>query len=213
MSAGAHAVGPDDATPVVALVASAGGVDALSRVLEPLPEDLPAAIIAQLHIDPASKSFLTAILSRHCALPVVTTEDGMELLPSRVHVTPPGSHLLVTADARAALIECGAFPPSRPSADLLLTTMAMAAGPRAIAVVLTGHGHDGATGATAIHRFGGTVLASDKTSSEVFSMPSATIARDHAVDHVVALDDIPELLVALVSIPTLTGDAPSGVPG
>src|SRR3954463_10861205 len=102
----------------------------------------------------------------------------------------------------------GVAPPSRPSADLLLTTLAIAAGPRAIGVVLSGGGHDGATGASAIHAFGGTVLATDEASSSSFSMPQAAIARDDAVDHVVALDGIAALLKSLVGAPTLETPPP-----
>jgi len=68
-------------------------------------------------------------------------------------------------------------------------------------VVLSGKGHDGATGATAVHRFGGTVLATDAASSESFAMPSATIERDHAADYIIALDALPALLIALVTTP------------
>jgi two-component system chemotaxis response regulator CheB len=75
-----------------------------------------------------------------------------------------------------------------------LTTLAIASGPGATAVVLSGGGHDGAIGATAIHDFGG---ASDQASSTPFTMPQATIERDNILDHVVAL----ELLASLVSAP------------
>jgi two-component system chemotaxis response regulator CheB len=77
----------------------------------------------------------------------------------------------------------------------------VATGPRLIAVVLTGSGNDGATGATAVHRFGGTVIASSPQTSTYAAMPRATIERDHAVDHVVALDDIAGLLLVLTSAP------------
>jgi two-component system chemotaxis response regulator CheB len=189
--------------PVIVLIASAGGVDALSRVVGALPAELSAALLVLLHVSPDRESALPEILARRSELPVAAAEDGMELTPGRVLVAPAGRHLLVTPDARLALIESGAFPPSRPSADLLLTTLALAVGARAITVVLSGGGHDGATGATAVHKFGGTVLASDEASSDAFAMPSATIDRDNAVDHVVPLDDIAELLVALVSAPRL----------
>ena len=69
----------------------------------------------------------------------------------------------------------------------------------AIAVVLSGHGIDGATGATAVHHFGGLVIASDEASSTEFSMPGATIGRDTIIDHAVALDDIPALLIAVTA--------------
>jgi two-component system, chemotaxis family, protein-glutamate methylesterase/glutaminase len=183
---------------VVALVASTGGVDALSRVLSGLSPELPAAILVLLHMAPDRESVLPQILRRATALDVRPATDGDELTAGRVLVTPSGQQILITADARVALIPSGAFPPSRPSADLLLTTLALAVGSRAIAVVLTGNGHDGATGATAIHRFGGTVIATDAESSQSFSMPAATIARAHAVDHVVHLDAVPALLATLL---------------
>ena len=179
--------------PIVALVASAGGIDALSHVLSALPSDLPASIIVLLHVSPDRDSMLPDILSHVSALGVEAARDGEALAPGRVIVAPAGRHLLITTDLRTALIASGAFPPSRPSADLLLTTLATAAGPRAIAVVLSGKGHDGATGATAIHRFGGTVLATDAASSASFAMPAATIARDHATDHIVALVTTPSV--------------------
>jgi two-component system chemotaxis response regulator CheB len=196
--------------PIVALVASAGGVDALSRVLSGLPAELPASVIVLLHVSPDRESVLPDILRRVCALGVEPARDGDELSPGHVLVAPAGRHLLITPALRVALIESGAFPPSRPSADLLLTTLAIAAGPRAIAVVLTGKGHDGATGATAVHRFGGTVLATDAASSQFFAMPSATIERDGAIDRVVDLDELPALLTTLVSARTLgTNEAPA----
>jgi two-component system chemotaxis response regulator CheB len=157
--------------PIVALVASAGGIDALSRVLSALPDDLPASIIAPLHSSPDRESRLPHILSRVSHLRVQAARDGEILAPGCVIVAPAGRHLVITGDLRAALISSGAYPPSRPSADLLLTTLAIAAGRRAIAVVRSGEGHDGATGATAIHRFGGTVVATDAASSQSFAMP------------------------------------------
>jgi two-component system chemotaxis response regulator CheB len=185
--------------PIIALIASAGGIDALTRVLSRLPCDLPASVIALLHVSPDRESVLPTILRRASALSVEAAVDGDHLKPASVLVAPAGSHILITPQLQVALIESGAFPPSRPSADLLLSTLATAAGARVIAVVLSGQGHDGATGATAVHRFGGTVLATDKTSSTAFAMPSATITRDSAIDHVVDLDDVSGLLVRLVT--------------
>jgi two-component system chemotaxis response regulator CheB len=187
--------------PVVALVASAGGVDALSRVLSVLPAKLSASVIVLLHVSPDRESALPEILARISAFGVEAARDGDQLAPGKVIVAPPGRHLLITSELQVALIESGAYPPSRPSADLLLTTLAIAAGPRAIAVVLSGTGHDGATGATAVHRFGGTVLATDAASSQSFAMPDATIRRDSIIDHVVDLDGVSALLMRLIGAP------------
>jgi two-component system chemotaxis response regulator CheB len=68
-------------------------------------------------------------------------------------------------------------------------------------VVLSGGGHDGATGASAIHRFGGTVLASSEATSTHFSMPQATIDRETVIDEIVALSDFGDLLASMVNAP------------
>jgi two-component system chemotaxis response regulator CheB len=185
--------------PVIALVASAGGLQAVSEILGALPDDLAATVLVLIHQAPDLPSALTAILARHTRLAVLIAESGMTLKLGEVYVAPPGKHLLVTKEQTLALIASGPRPPHRPSADLLLTSMALCLGERAIAVVLSGGGNDGATGATAIHAFGGTVIATDEASSEFFSMPSATIEREHVIDHVVALDEIASRLGALAA--------------
>ena len=186
---------------VIALVASAGGLAAVSDVLESLPPDLDAAVIVLIHQAPDRESVLVHLLGRRSSLPVRAARDEMPLQPQTVVVAPPGQHVLIAPGPTIALIVSGASPPSRPSADLLLTTLATVCGPRATAVVLSGGGHDGATGASAIHRFGGTVLASSEASSQHFAMPQATIERDSVIDQVVALDDIAGRLAALVAAP------------
>jgi two-component system chemotaxis response regulator CheB len=190
---------PAESLQVIALVASAGGLQAVTTVLEGLPDDLDAAILVLIHQQPNRESALDRILARTSRLPVTTADDGMRLVPGTVVVAPPGKHVLVTAGPTTALIVSGAAPPSRPSADLLLTTLAIACGPRATAVVLSGGGHDGATGATAVHHFGGTVLASSEGSSAHFDMPQATIERDNAIDQVAPLEDLAGVVSSLVA--------------
>lgn len=195
---------PAAGVPVVALVGSAGGLEATIRVLERLPVTLEASVVVLIHLPPEHASHLVEVIARSCPLPARVAEDRMPLLPGHVIVVPPGRHLLITPDTdvpRTALIESGAYPPSRPSADLLLATLATAVGSRAIAVILSGGGHDGATGATAVHACGGTVLASDATSSNHYSMPLAAIGRDAAVDRVLPLDDIAAAIDELVAAP------------
>ena len=188
---------------VIALLCSAGGLDALSEVLGPLPADLPAAVLALQHISPAYPSLLPVILSRRTDLPVTHAADGAPLTAGQVLIAPPGHHTLVTADGAIALIPAGKVPPYRPSADLLLTTLAIAYGPRVIAVVLSGGGNDAATGATAVHRFGGTVIAASPDTSTHRAMPEATITRYTITDQVAPVHELAALLIALIAAPTL----------
>jgi two-component system chemotaxis response regulator CheB len=187
--------------PVVAVVCSAGALPALSKIVARLPAGFPAAVLLLQHRTPHGEHELARILQRVSALPVTMARDGDPLRPGEVLVAPAGHHTLVTTQATIVLIPSGDPPPYRPSADLLLTTLALAVGPDAIAVVLSGYGNDGATGATAIHRFGGVVIASDKATSMVYAMPYASIMRDAVVDHVTPVDDIPALLGELLVRP------------
>jgi two-component system chemotaxis response regulator CheB len=183
---------------VIALVASAGGLDAVLKILGGLPRGLRASVVVLIHQSPDRASQLAELLARRCPMPVREAASGVQLESGEVVVVPAGKHLLITSEGRTALIASGAFPPSRPSADLLLATLATAVGRRAIAVILSGGGHDGATGAAAIHACGGTVLATDEISSASYSMPQAAIERDQAVDHIVALDEVADHLQTLV---------------
>ncbi|RTL69491.1 MAG: chemotaxis protein CheB [Pseudonocardiaceae bacterium] len=194
---------------VVVLACSAGGLQAVEHVLAPLPVDLPAAVVVVQHRRPDDVDLLAPILRRHCRLPVDAVRHGDLLCEGRVAVVPPGMHALATPGATLALIPTDGPPPYRPSADLLLVTLAVAAGPRTIAVILSGGGRDGATGAVAVHAFGGTVLTTDEATSDHFAMPRAAIAR-HVVDRVLALDDIAtELVTRVAALPGRSAEPPA----
>ena len=180
-------------TAVVALVCSAGGLAAMAEVISGLPADFEAAVIALQHAQPGRLSHLRELLARDSRLPVAAAEDGLMLRPGMVVVAPSGWHTLVVAGPRVVLIQSGAIPPSRPSADLLLTSLAVSVGSAATAVVLSGAGHDGAIGASAVKRLGGRVLACDAATSTIFGMPAAVIDR-HVVDMVLPLADIAKVL-------------------
>ncbi|WP_432563004.1 chemotaxis protein CheB [Kineococcus sp. SYSU DK003] len=185
--------------PVIALVCSAGGLKPLIEILAHLPGDLPAALIVIQHQDPRSHNLLAHVLQPHTDLAVRPAEDEMLLHPGVVHLPSGGQHLLVSAGRRLLLLPAGPTPPPRPSADLLLTSLALAVGPQAIAVVLSGGGNDGATGATAIHRCGGLVITATEASSAQPDMPRATAERDHITAHVSDPTDIAALLIRAVT--------------
>lgn len=180
---------------VVAFASSAGGISALSTVLAGFPADLPAVVLVAQHIDPARRSMLPEVLSRWSKLPVRHAWQGARIQESHVYVAPPDHHLLLNRDGTLSLTQTEPVHFVRPSADVLFESVAAAAGDRALAVVLTGTGSDGALGASAIKQRGGAVIAQDEASSEYFSMPQAAIAMG-CVDETVTLDAISEAIAA-----------------
>lgn len=188
---------PIPAFEVVAVASSAGGVTALSKLLSAMPAAFPAAIVVVQHLDPRHKSLIVEILDRRTPLHVEEANDGSRLMPGSVLVAPPNRHLLVNGDGSVSLTESELVHFVRPSADLLFDSVAAAYRERAIAVVLTGAGTDGAMGVQAIKKMGGTVLAEDDRTAEFSGMPSAAIHTGD-VDFVLQLEEIASALVSLV---------------
>ncbi len=187
----------DTAFAIVALAASAGGLTALSRVLAALPASFPAPLVVVQHLDPRHRSLMAEILSRRTPLRVKQAEDGEQVGPATVYIAPPNRHLLVNSDGTLSLTQSQLVHFLRPSADLLFESVAASYGERAIAVVLTGTGNDGALGVKAIKKMEGTVIAQDEATAEFFGMPGAAI-RSGSVDFVLPLDEIAMALVTLV---------------
>jgi two-component system chemotaxis response regulator CheB len=185
------------ATHVIAIVASAGGLAALTRILEELPSDLEASLLVVQHLQADRPSQLARILGRHTSLAVEEARAGTVPRNGTVYVAPPGAHLLIGLDRRIALSHLPPLHFCRPSGDRLFASMAASFGARAIAVVLTGTGCDGAEGAGLVHRGGGTVIAQDESTSEFFGMPGAAL-RAGAVDRMLPLDEIAHTLRKLV---------------
>src|SRR3954471_25051270 len=107
---------------VVAMVASAGGIQALNTVLSGLPEDFPAAIAIVLHLSPRHPSYLAEILNRHTKLDVKQAEEGDLLCPGKVFVAPPDHHLMVNSDGTLHLSKGPKVKFSRPSGEPLFSS-------------------------------------------------------------------------------------------
>ena len=182
---------------VVALAASAGGLSALGTVLSALPDDFPGPIVVVQHLDARHRSLMAEILNRRTRLRVKEAEEGDRLESHTVYVAPPDYHLLVNPGGTLSLSHSELVHFVRPSADLLFESVAASFKDRAIAVVLTGSGSDGAMGVQAIKKMGGTVIAQDEDSSEFFGMPAAAI-KTKTVDFILPLAEIADALVTLM---------------
>jgi two-component system chemotaxis response regulator CheB len=183
---------------VVALAASAGGLNALTHVLAALPADFPAALVVVQHLDRRHRSLMADILSRRTGLPVAQATEGAPFVAGRAYIAPPDRHLLVNPDRTFSLTQTELVHFVRPSADLLFESTAASFRERAIAVVLSGTGYDGAMGVTAIKKMGGTVIVQDARYAEFKGMPEAAAATG-AAHFVLSLDEIAPALQKLCS--------------
>lgn len=180
---------PNIAFKVVLLVASVGGLKAISTILSALPADFPAAILVVQHLRADFPSQMPEILNQRTALQVKPAATGDVLRPGVVYVAVPGKHLLVQSNGTLLLSEAPKMNFVRPAADKLLMSVSSTYKSRAIAVVLTGSGTDGALGVLSIKKHGGLVIAQDESTSEFFNMPRAAIATGK-VDWVLPLAEI-----------------------
>jgi two-component system chemotaxis response regulator CheB len=181
----------------VAFAASAGGLNALTAVLGGLPDDFPAPVLIVQHVDPRHKSLMAEILDRRTPLQVKEAEEGDKIRAGSIYVAPPNKHMLVAPGGVISLTTSELVNFVRPSADLLFESVAASYRDRAIAVVLSGSGSDGASGVRAIKQTGGTTIAQDKQSSEHFGMPGSAIETGD-VDFVLPLDDIASAIKTLM---------------
>jgi two-component system, chemotaxis family, protein-glutamate methylesterase/glutaminase len=188
-------VEPAAAFDVVAIGASAGGIEALHVVINSLPADFPASVLVVQHLDPRHRSVLAELLGRHSRLPVKQASNGEIFRPGTVYLAAPDAHLLV-GDGRLVFSDRPHVHFSRPSIDLLFASVAEAHGDRALGVVLSGTGVDGADGVRAIKARGGRTIVQNPASAAYSGMPHAARATGCA-DHVLPLEEIGPALVDL----------------
>jgi two-component system chemotaxis response regulator CheB len=181
---------------VVAIGASAGGVGALTRLLAALPATFSASLLIAQHLDPRRKSVLAGLLERRCPLRVREALDGELLTSGTAYVSPPDRHLTVD-HGRVALTRTLPVNFSRPSVDVLFTSVAQEYGAGAIGVILTGSGIDGARGLEAIKRGGGVTIVQDPTGAEHARMPRTALGTGCA-DVMLPLDAIGPAIARLV---------------
>jgi two-component system chemotaxis response regulator CheB len=173
--------------PLVAMAASLGGPKALSQVLRMIPRGFPAPICVCQHISVGFTIGFSAWLASETSLPVVTAQDGAWMTPGTVFIAPAGAHLLVQETGRLKLDEGPPIAGFRPSF-----------GRRAIGVILTGMGRDGAKGLKEIRLRGGRTIAQDESTCVVYGMPAEAVSLG-AAEEVLPLDEIGPLLVKLVN--------------
>ncbi|BBK44411.1 protein-glutamate methylesterase [Allostella vacuolata] len=180
--------------PVVAIGASAGGLDACRKLVAGLPPGIGMAFILVQHLDPTHESMMVDLLAGHTTMPVQQVVDGALLEPDHLYVIPPGRYLALV-DGALHLSQPAARHGTRLPFDFLLNSMAAACAGRSVCIVLSGTGSDGSLGLQAIKQQGGLAIVQDPGEAGYDGMPRSAIATG-MVDLVLPVDKIPEALVA-----------------
>lgn len=174
--------GTQNGTPhltIVAIGASAGGLEALKELVKELHVDSPCAFVVAQHLSPSHGSLLVELIARETTLRVVSPRNAETLQPHTIYVTPPNANIEIRGNA--VFLE----PPAptvgpKPSINLLFASLAESQRARAIGVILSGTGSDGAEGAIAIRAAGGQVLVQDPATAKYDGMPNAAIGAGAA---------------------------------
>jgi two-component system chemotaxis response regulator CheB len=187
---------------VIAIGASTGGTEAIAEILPRLPAEVPGIVITQ-HIPAGfSRAFATR-LNQMCAFEVKEAEDGDELRPGRALVAPGDLHMLLRRCPEGYRVAVKTGPRvcyQRPSVDVMFSSVAELAGNRAVGVLLTGMGSDGAQGLLKMRQAGAQTIAQDEATCIVFGMPREAILAG-AAGRVAALSAIPQAILAAVAPP------------
>jgi two-component system chemotaxis response regulator CheB len=184
---------------IIVIGASAGGVEALSRLVQSLPPSLPAAVFVVLHVSSTGTSMLPQILQRAGGLPTHHACDGMEIRPGQIYIAPPDHHLLIKP-GRMVVARGPRENNARPAVDPLFRTAALSYGPWVIGVILSGGLDDGTLGLLEVKRYGGIAVVQDPNEALIPSMPASAV--EHVpVDSVLPLKQIGPELVRLAREP------------
>jgi two-component system chemotaxis response regulator CheB len=190
---------------LVAIGASTGGPQALAHLLGALPGDFTPAVVVVQHMADGFIEGLASWLDGLCALPVGVATSGIRLQPGTVTIAPSARNLVVNDHLRISIEQP---PPTQfnvPGVDATFESVARNVGPRAIGVLLTGMGRDGAVGLKAMRNAGAITIGQDEESSAVWGMPAAAAACG-AVQRQLPLIEIAGALVAILQGQSLGGE-------
>jgi two-component system, chemotaxis family, protein-glutamate methylesterase/glutaminase len=178
---------------VIAIGVSTGGPDALARLMPTLPASLPVPVVIAQHMPPIFTTMLAKRLSEKSPLPVRECKSGEALTPGCAFLAPGDYHMVIDKkEDGVARLRTHQGPKEnfcRPSVDVLFRSVANTFGPRTLAVVLTGMGHDGLNGSELLHDQGAEIVVQDEASSVVWGMPGF-VARAGLADKILPLEQI-----------------------
>ncbi|HXG02639.1 MAG TPA: chemotaxis protein CheB [Candidatus Binatia bacterium] len=182
---------------VICIGMSAGGVEAIMRLVALFPQDLPAAVAFVIHRSPLHESNLPSLLNRRSRLPVSEPVDGEPVARGRIYAAPRDQHMLVD-DGLIRLCRGAKEHRTRPAIDPLFRSAAATCGRRVVGVLLSGAGDDGVAGLIAIKAAAGVSLVQDPAEARHPTMPRTAIAEDD-VDAVLTIESLARAIRALAA--------------
>ncbi len=180
----------------IVIGASAGGIDALTKLLTALKSDLKLPIIIAQHISPNSDNFIVSHLNNICKLKVVEANEKDEIKNGTIYFASPDYHLLVEEDKTFSLSAEEKINFSRPSIDVLFETAADVYQENLIGIMLTGANKDGSKGLGRIKKNGGFTIVQDPKCAEVDTMPISAI-KQVDVDKILNIKEISDFINAV----------------
>jgi two-component system CheB/CheR fusion protein len=180
--------------PIVAIGASAGGLEAFEQFLRAMPDGSGMGFVVLQHLDPTHASILTEILQRSTRMPVNEAHDQVVVAPDHVYVIPPNRDMVITQGALSLTEPVGQRGRHMPI-DSFMRSLADDQGALAVGIVLSGTGTDGTLGLRAIHGAGGLCLVQDPATAKYDGMPASAIQAGCA-SQVLAVEDMPKALAA-----------------
>lgn len=168
---------------------SAGGLQALKRILPSLPYNYPLSVLIVQHISPLSDNYMSQMLNDISKVNVKEADEKEKILPSTVYIAPPDYHMLVENDKTISLSVEEKVNYSRPSIDVLFETASEAFGDKLIGIILTGANPDGAKGLKTIKDAGGLTIVQSPNDAESKTMPEAAINITKP-DYIFSIDEI-----------------------
>lgn len=184
---------------IIAIGASTGGTEAIEGILKNLPREIPGIVIVQ-HMPPVFTRMYAERLNKSCIIEVKEAESGDMVLPGRALIAPGGRHMKVIMEGSSCSVHC--FENEKvnghcPSVDVLFYSVMEACGNKAIGAILTGMGHDGASGLLKMRKSGARTLGQDEESCIVYGMPKVAYEIG-AVEKQAPLNDIPKEIINIL---------------
>ncbi len=184
---------------LLAIGSSTGGPKALRTIFEQLPSDFPLPIVVAQHMSPGFMENLASHLNEICPLNVVVASSGLRIRPGTIYFAPDSKHMVIEPGLVVKIVNYIEDKLYVPSADVLFDSVARSVANRAIGVILTGMGNDGASGLLKMRQMGAYTIAESEETSVVYGMPRVAVEKG-AVAEILPLYQIAERLKQLVGV-------------